>query len=107
MVWVLLGVAILVEVAATISLRFSDGFTRPLPSAVVVVGYLSAFYLLSQVLKRGMPVGIAYAVWSALGVALIALVGALFLGEGLTWVQVAGLALVIAGVAALEFGGAH
>jgi small multidrug resistance pump len=107
MVWLLLAIAILTEVAATISLRLSDGFTRLWPTVVVVVGYLSAFILLAQVLKRGMAVGVAYAVWSACGVALIALIGAVFLGERLTWVQVAGLVLVIGGVVALEAGDAH
>ncbi|MEV4755553.1 multidrug efflux SMR transporter [Micromonospora sp. NPDC049559] len=107
MVWLLLAGAILTEVTATICLRLSAGFTRPLPSVVVVIGYLAAFALLSQVLKRGLAVGVAYGIWSAVGVALVALVGVLFLDEALTWVQVVGLVLVIAGVAALQLGAAH
>ena len=107
MVWILLGAAILSEVTATIALRISDGFSKLVPSVIVVVGYLVAFGLLSQVLKRGMPVGVAYGVWSAVGVALVALIGAAFLGDSLTWIQVGGLALVIAGVAALELGARH
>ena len=107
MVWILLGAAILSEVTATIALRISDGFSKLVPSVIVVVGYLVAFGLLSQVLKRGMPVGVAYGVWSAIGVALVALIGAAFLGDSLTWIQVGGLALVIAGVAALELGARH
>jgi small multidrug resistance pump len=107
MVWILLAGAILSEVTATIALRISEGFSKVIPSVIVVVGYLVAFGLLSEVLKRGMPVGVAYGVWSAIGVALVALIGAAFLGDSLTWIQVGGLGLVIAGVAALELGARH
>ncbi|HTF52580.1 MAG TPA: multidrug efflux SMR transporter [Pseudonocardia sp.] len=106
MVWVLLAGAILSEVAATISLRLSEGFTKAVPSTIVVVGYLASFALLSQVLKRGMAVGVAYGIWAAVGVSLVAVIGAAFLGETLTWVQVGGLALVIVGVVAVQ-SGAH
>lgn len=107
MVWILLGGAILSEVTATIALRISNGFSKLVPSVIVVIGYLIAFALLAEVLKRGMPVGVAYGVWSAIGVALVAVIGAAFLGDSLTWIQVGGLALVIAGVAALELGARH
>jgi small multidrug resistance pump len=107
MVWLLLAGAIVAEVVATINLRASDGFSRPLPSVVVLVGYAAAFTLLSLVLKRGMPIGIAYAVWSAVGVSLIALIGVVFLKEHLNWVQIAGLVTIVVGVAALELGGTH
>ncbi|HSK57844.1 MAG TPA: SMR family transporter, partial [Actinomycetospora sp.] len=78
--------------------------TRLGPSVVVVVGYLLAFGLLSQALARGLPVSIAYGVWAAAGVALVAVAGAVLLGESLTWVQVGGIALVLGGVLALELG---
>lgn len=107
MPWVWLVGAILLEVFATTSLKFSEGFTKLLPSVLVVGGYAGAFYLLSQALSRGMPLGVAYGVWAAAGIALLAVIGALFLGESLTWVQVGGIALVIAGVMALEMGGQH
>ncbi|AUH43973.1 DMT family transporter [Streptomyces sp. CMB-StM0423] len=107
MTYVLLIGAILSEVTATVSLRLSEGFSKILPSIVVVVGYLTAFTLLSLVLKRGMSIGIAYGIWAAAGVALVALIGAAFLGDGLTGVQIGGLVLVAAGVVALEAGGAH
>jgi small multidrug resistance pump len=107
MTWLLLAGAIIAEVTATVSLRMSDGFSKPAWSAVVVVGYVTAFTLLGFTLKRGMAIGVAYGVWAAAGVALVALIGAAFLGDGLTKVQVAGLVLVMAGVAALEVGGAH
>jgi small multidrug resistance pump len=94
-------------VAATVSLRFSEGFSKLLPSVVVLVGYVVAFVMLSFALKRGLPLGIAYGIWAAAGVALVALIGAMFLGEGLTGVQIVGLGLVVAGVVALEVGGIH
>jgi len=104
--WLLLGCAILSEVTATISLKLSDGFSKVAPAVVVVIGYLASFVLLGMVLKRGMSVGVAYGVWSACGVALVALIGVAFLQETLTWVQIGGLFLVIAGVAAIEMGAA-
>lgn len=107
MVWILLAGAIACEVTATVALRLSDGFAKLLPSLVVVAGYITAFVLLAQVLKRGMALGIAYGIWAAAGVALVALIGAAFLGDGLTRIQVGGLVLVIAGVVALELGAAH
>ncbi|MEQ3549087.1 multidrug efflux SMR transporter [Pseudonocardia nematodicida] len=107
MPYLLLAGAIVLEVMATISLRLSDGFTRLVPSILVVIGYLGAFGLLSQVLKAGVPVGVAYGIWAAAGVALVAIIGAVFLGDGLTPVQMGGIGLVIAGVLALELGAAH
>ena len=104
-VW--LAGAILAEVTGTIALRFSEGFTRWGPSILVLLGYAVAFFALSQALVRGMPVGVAYGIWAAVGVTLVALIGAAFLGESLTWVQVGGIALVIGGVLALELGASH
>ena len=107
--WFWLAGAIVSEVAATLSLRASAGFTRLVPTVILVIGYGFAFYALSQALKLGMNVGVAYAVWSAIGVALIAIVGAVFLHESLSPVQIGGLVLIIAGVVALEVGrsGSH
>ncbi|MEV6432312.1 SMR family transporter [Nocardia sp. NPDC051463] len=78
-----------------------------MPSIIVVIGYGAALYFLSQVLKRGMAIGVAYGIWSAIGVTAIALIGVLFLDERLTPVQIEGIGLVILGVLALELGGAH
>ncbi len=105
MQWIFLAVAIAMEVTATTFLKLSEGFSKLLPSVVVVIGYVGAFYLLSQALVRGMQIGVAYGVWASVGIALIAVVGVVFLGESMTWVQAVGIALVIAGVMALEFGG--
>ncbi|MFF2087996.1 DMT family transporter [Nocardia sp. NPDC058176] len=102
-----LALAIATEVTATVSLKLSEGFTKLVPSIVVVLGYGAAFFFLSQALKRGMAIGVAYGIWSAVGVAAIATIGVLFLGERLTLIQVGGIALVILGVLALELGGAH
>jgi small multidrug resistance pump len=74
---------------------------------VVVVGYVIAFGLLAAVLKRGMYVGVAYGIWAAAGVALVAIVGATVLGERLTGIQIIGIVLVATGVLALELGGSH
>jgi small multidrug resistance pump len=104
-VWFWLAGAIAAEVTATVSLRYAEGFTRLVPSALVVAGYLAAFYALSQALTRGMVLSVAYGVWSAVGVALIAVIGAAFLHEPLSWVQIGGIVLVIGGVLALELGG--
>jgi small multidrug resistance pump len=105
--YIWLAVAIAAEVAGTVSLKLSEGFSRLVPSVVVVGAYVLAFYSLSQALSRGLPVGVAYGIWAATGVAAIAVIGVLFLGESLSWVQVGGIGLVIAGVLALELGGAH
>ena len=104
MAWAYLGGAILVEVTGTLSLRSTDGFTRPLPSVIVLVAYAAAFVLLSRALRLGMPLTVAYAVWSAVGIALVALVSWLARDEPLTAVQVLGLALVTVGVVTLEAG---
>jgi small multidrug resistance pump len=105
LVWFWLMGAIVCEVTGTVALRFADGFTRLAPSIVVVVAYGAAFFMLSKTLSGGMAIGVAYGVWAAVGVALVAIIGVLFLGEGLTWVQIGGIVLVIAGVVALEVGG--
>jgi small multidrug resistance pump len=104
MSYVLLAFAIVAEVVATTSLKLAEGFSRLVPSVLVVVGYGSAFFLMSQALARGIPLGVAYGIWAAAGVALVAVVGALFLGEGMTWVQAGGIAFVIAGVWMVEWG---
>ncbi|HJE61324.1 MAG TPA: multidrug efflux SMR transporter [Nocardiopsis listeri] len=107
MPWMWLAGAIILEVIATTSLKLSEGFTRLSPSIVVVIGYGGAFYALSQALAKGLPLGVAYGTWAAVGVALVAIIGAVLLGESLTWTQIGGIALVMAGVMALEMGGRY
>ena len=107
MQYLLLALAIAAELFATLCLRASAGLSRPWPTAGAAVGYAVAFWLLSAVLVRGMPVGVAYAIWSACGVAAVALLAWWLFGETLTWMQGGGLLLIIVGVVALELGGAH
>ncbi|HVK22833.1 MAG TPA: SMR family transporter [Actinokineospora sp.] len=104
---ILLAIAIVGEVAATVSLKLSAGFSKLVPSVVVVVGYGIAFTALARLLKVGFPVGVAYAIWSAIGVAAVAAIGALFLDEPFTWTTALGIALIISGVLVLELGRAH
>ena len=99
--WIHLGIAILAEVIATSALKAAEGFTRLVPSVVVVLGYLVAFYFLSLTL-RTIPLGVAYAVWSGVGVALIALIGWVLYGQSLDPPAVIGLTLIVSGVAILN-----
>ncbi|MGE4371096.1 MAG: multidrug efflux SMR transporter [Burkholderiaceae bacterium] len=99
--WVLLSFAIVAEVIATSALKMSDGFTRLGPSSVVVIGYGIAFVLLSFTL-RTLPVGVAYAVWSGIGIALIALVGVFLFDQKLDTPALIGMGLIIAGVIVLN-----
>jgi small multidrug resistance pump len=101
MQWVLLAVAIVSEVIGTSALKASEGFSRLWPSVIVVVGYASAFYFLSLTL-RTIPVGVAYAIWSGAGVALIALIAWILYGQALDVPAVVGIALIVAGVVVLN-----
>lgn len=99
--WLYLGVAIASEVIATSAMKAAEGFTRPLPSLIVVIGYGIAFYCLSLVL-RTLPIGVVYAIWSGAGIALIALVGWLLYGQRLDLPAILGMALIVAGVVVLN-----
>jgi small multidrug resistance pump len=107
MAWLLLAAAIACEVLATTALKLSNGFAHTGWSVVVALGYIASFTLLAQVLKLQMEVGVAYAVWAGAGTAAIALIGAWFLGEGLSVTKVAGIALIIGGVVVLNLAGSH
>lgn len=99
--WILLGLAIAAEVVGTSALKASEGFSKLWPSTVVVVSYGAAFYLLSLTL-RTIPVGVAYAVWSGVGVVLIALIGWLVFGQKLDGAGLLGMGLIVAGVLVLN-----
>ena len=101
MPWLMLFVAIVAEVVATSTLKATEGFTQLWPSAIVFVCYEIAFILLSLTLKK-IPVGIVYAVWSGVGVALITLVAWLFLGQTLDAAGLTGIALIIGGVVVIN-----
>jgi small multidrug resistance pump len=92
-----LGVAIIAEVIATTALRAADGFTQLWPSLISIVGYVVAFYFLSLTL-RSMPVGIAYAIWSGVGIVLISLAGWLIYKQLLDLPALIGMGLIMAGV---------
>lgn len=102
--WFMLAIAIAAELGATTALKLSDGFTRAGPSALVVAGYGLSFYMLAQVLKT-QEVGIVYAIWSGAGLAIIALIGVLFLGESVSVTKIAGLASILIGVLLLNLAG--
>lgn len=99
--WLFLGFAIIAEVVATSSLKASAGFTKFWPSLVVVLGYAVAFYFLSLTLKS-IPVGIAYAIWSGLGIVLISLVGWLIFEQKLDLASIIGMTLIVTGVAVIN-----
>lgn len=94
--WPLL-VAILLEVMATSALQASAEFTKPVPTAIMAIGYLGAFYFLSLTLRH-IPVGIAYAIWSGLGIVLISIVGLILFKQRLDAPAIVGLAFIVTGV---------
>jgi small multidrug resistance pump len=93
----ILFLAILMEVIGTTALKFSEGFRKPVPSVIVVVGYGLSFYLLSLSLKV-FPIGIAYAIWSGVGIVLTVIAGMLLWRESLDWARLAGILLILAGI---------
>lgn len=95
--WIWLGIAIIAEVIATTALKASDGFNRAVPSTIVIIGYGIAFYGLSMTLKE-IPIGVAYAIWSGVGIVCIALIGLFVYGQRLDWPAIAGISLILAGV---------
>lgn len=102
--WLLLFCGIAAEVVSTTALKASEGFKRPLSSLAVVVFFGLSFFLFSQSLT-GIPLGTAYAVWAGIGVAATALVGMAVFREALTLPRAGGMALVLAGVVALNLSG--
>lgn len=99
--WFYLGLAIISEVIATSALKASVGFTRVVPSIVVVIGYAISFYLLSLTL-RTIPVGIVYAIWSGVGICLISIVGWIVFKQSLDLPAIIGLGLIVSGVLVLN-----
>lgn len=95
--YITLALAILFEVIATSCLKASDGFTRLWPSAATVIGYAASFYFLSITLKT-IPTGIAYAIWSGVGVVLISLIGWIVFKQALDAAAILGMVLIVAGV---------
>jgi small multidrug resistance pump len=106
--YLFLAVAIAAELFATSLMKTTEGFTRLWPTLAVLAGYAVSFVLLAQAVKS-IQVGVAYAIWSGVGTAAIVAIGAVFLGEPLTTIKVAGIAFIIAGVVMLNLNssGAH
>ena len=103
--WILLIVAIVLEVAGTTSMKLSAGFTRLAPSVMLFVFYAASFAALTLALKK-IEVSVAYAVWSGIGTALIATIGVVYFRETVTAIKVVSLLLIVAGVIGLNLGGA-
>jgi small multidrug resistance pump len=100
--WVLLIVAILLEVAGTTNMKLSEGFSKLIPSVGVIFFYALSIIALTFAVNR-MDVSVAYAIWSGLGTALVAFIGLWFFQESITTTKVVGLVLIIVGVAMLHF----
>ncbi len=96
-----LTIAIIAEVLATSALKEAEGFSRLVPSLIVVAGYGASFYFLSLVLQT-IPIGVAYALWAGLGIGLITIVGVVMFGQKMDLPAVIGIALIISGVFVLR-----
>jgi small multidrug resistance pump len=105
MTWFLLAIAIVAEIAGTLMLKVSNGFTRLWPSVGVVFAYLTAFALMSKSLKK-IDVGITYAIWSGFGIVGAAIGGMIFFNQDLTKLNIIGMTIIIAGVVIMNLGGA-
>jgi small multidrug resistance pump len=104
MPWIYLAIAIVAEVIGSTALPAAQGFKNPLPSAIVLAGYVTAFYFLSRTLET-IPLGVSYALWSGVGIVLISLSGFIFYRQTLSLLEIFGIALIIAGAVILKLGG--
>ena len=99
--WALVLIAGLLETAWALGLKYSEGFTRPIPSALTILGALASFWLLSLAMKS-LPVGTAYAVWTGIGAVGTAVLGIVLFGESATVGRLVSLALIVAGIVGLK-----
>jgi quaternary ammonium compound-resistance protein SugE len=99
--WVLVFLAGLLETGWALGLKYSDGFTKPLPTAAAIIGAIASFWLLSLAMKD-LPVGTAYAVWVGIGMVGTAVLAVVLLGEPVNALRIAGILLIVAGIAALK-----
>ncbi len=104
--WIYLSAAIATEVVGTVFLRYTDGFTNPRPSILVVVTYAGSLWLTALALKQ-LEISLAYAVWAGVGTAAVAVIGMTALGESVNALKLASIALVIGGVVGLNLSGAN
>jgi len=103
--WIYLSFAILFEVAGTTAMKLSEGFSRLLPSGLMVILYIISFALMALALKR-LEVGMTYAIWAGVGTALIATVGVIYFKEPVNLIKVVSILLIITGVVGLNLSGA-
>lgn len=101
MCWVWLLLAISLEVAATVCLKLSDGFSKALPTAAMIVLYALSFLPMAVAMRR-MDVAVAYAVWSAVGTAAVAIIGMFLFKESVSALKVASIVLIVVGVISLN-----
>lgn len=99
--YIYLTIAIIAEVIGTSALKASEGFSKPIPSILVVIGFGVAFYCLSMVLKT-VPMGIAYAIWSGMGIVLISVIGLIVFKQELDVPAILGILLIVAGVVVMS-----
>ncbi len=99
--WIFLCVAIIAEVIATSALKSSEGFSKPIASVIVVLGFIIAFYCLSLTLKT-IPVGIAYAIWSGVGIVLVTIIAWIVFDQKLDVWGIIGIVLIMSGVLVLN-----
>lgn len=99
--WVLVAVAGLLETGWALGLKYSDGFTRPFPSVLTIVGAVASFWMLSMAMKE-LPVGTAYAVWVGIGAVGTAIAAVILFGEPASLMRVAGVLLILAGIITLK-----
>ncbi len=99
--WVLVAVAGLLETGWALGLKYSDGFTRPVPSVLTIVGAVASFWMLSMAMKE-LPVGTAYAVWVGIGAVGTAIAAVILFGEPASLMRVAGVLLILAGIITLK-----
>ena len=102
MAWTLLFIAGLLEVAWAIGLKYTAGFTKPVPSALTIAAMIASFWLLAQALKT-LPVGTGYAVWTGIGAVGTAILGIVLFAESTAWPRMVSILLIVAGIAGLKF----
>ena len=102
--WLLLFLAGALEIAWAIGIKYTDGFTRPLPSVFTITIASASFFLLAQAVKA-IPVGTAYAVWGGIGAVGVAVVGILVFNESVEWTRLLFLSLIIVGIVGLKMHG--
>lgn len=101
MAWLILGFAIITEVIATTALKYTEGFTKLLPTMISLLGYGLSFFALSQILDK-IPLAIAYAIWSGAGISLVGVIGWMWLGQKLDVGALIGIGLIVSGVVVIN-----